>query len=445
MADKYHESTRSGNRISVSEVARTSKRIDGKIESLLDDMRVEGSEMISAVEILKRNQECVTRKLHDVTRTLFQIVVEDHSTVISTNSEESLIMEALFRWFLKEEEEIDAQLNKYHKLLEKARGKKPMESSQLRSNSDQSGDSTMTLRSSSLKNEMEEDGYDRIRIGPRQGTTKERLLRIMKVDSSSSDHTNGIASHERDIIAEGEYRPESLSSIEQAKEGTAGPVLEGSNEDERNRVEISGNLPDPNKCADINITEEVEMRTEGASQVATETKECERPIEELIDRVTNAALHLAKFICLIIKLMHLNSMEMTGFQEFRSSLKSLAEKNIRARVVTIILGALLKADEEYVKVKEQMPQVGVPREWSDEIDEWSIKSRRIVNDVLNCFIMVAVKLDSFLSYVAHLRSQSLVQGAVSALRLNVKSMEAEVVAISERISILQYWTAVLSP
>ncbi|OWM71112.1 hypothetical protein CDL15_Pgr011239 [Punica granatum] len=165
-------------------------------------------------------------------------------------------------------------------------------------------------------------------------------------------------------------------------------------------------------CTNLGLLTNPELEVAGAAEVAIENKESEKPNKELIVRAGDIEGQLSLLLLWIIVLLSMNEMEMSKFQGFESSLKLLASKNSNTRLVKRIHELVIRADNEFKKMevyatqKLQGRRGAIPECYHATEDQWSNRTRKLVKEVLNCFIVTVVKLDSFLNYVGNLEPQS---------------------------------------
>ncbi|PKI72807.1 hypothetical protein CRG98_006787 [Punica granatum] len=125
----------------------------------------------------------------------------------------------------------------------------------------------------------------------------------------------------------------------------------------------------------------------------------------------------------ITVLFSMNEMEMSKFQEFKSSLKLLTWKNSNARLVKRIHYLVVRADNEFKKMEVDETQklqgrLGViPQCYHATEDQWRNRTRKLVEEVLDCFMVIVVKLFCFMNYLDNLVPQSLAEGAVPGIEV----------------------------
>ncbi|PKI72806.1 hypothetical protein CRG98_006786 [Punica granatum] len=389
MSDDDRARTLSGSCSSALQLASFIIRVDEKIESLLNDVKAEGNdEMIHDVESVKSNRESMKRKMHHLIKTLDE-TFNGHEC-----PEEGLpILEAIIHWIFKKEEGINAKLDKHRELLEGLQYKKSRTSSELPSDLDQSGDVPELLNLSAQ---------------PQQGTASHQIDTSVRTNLGISTST-GLVNEEE------------------------------SKEDQRSPYKSFGDFSNPNKFPDVSSTKEDEKDDAEAPKLAIEIEEIEQSTKDLMAQFDNCEERLLLLLLWIIVLLSIHKMVMSKFQEFKSSLESLARKNSKAKLFKRLHYLAIQADDKFKKMeanvsqKLQKDQRGSIMELQRVPYDLRKQTDGLAGEVLDCFIELVVRLDSFMNYVGNLESQSLVKGAFSALKQIMKDIKFELMATRKKI------------
>lgn len=373
-----------GTAVDFTDVIAFFRRVDGKIESLLNDFRGEDRRIVSAIGELKRHQEYVEARLERLIKMfMYRMAKEDdnHLEAFANTQEGVIVLKALHQWFTKKEEDTETRIHQFSALKavgsskpagtsRDVKGKGPMKVSHKVSRPKGIG-----IKLNPIKEDMG---------SPPSREDDEVKARIVTDGSENTNQELPRSTHTE------------ASAEERASDGDIKNV-QGARDKDLNTIQATGLVKD---------FHDPRRRLMHLFKLTVLSDSEWKPVEDILTRCDELGVEICLWLVeLYVQVLLANKQrEISRLRAFTSRLKTISEEESNRDVMKWILQALKVTDEELGKEDTTGGRDGTPttvEEGSSQArqadqDEKTPDTWALVEDLVRQFSSVIVDLDSLM-------------------------------------------------